>query len=253
LAGPAQHVDSRRRDGVQITGHPHGRLHRTEADHPAGPLHQSLLGHLPADDGHVPRLLDPCRAADPAQRVPQIVVQLLGEPVAVTALEEDLAVLEQHTRARRAVGATRSGHTAFVGHANLSEVTVVVAVSSALPMMQEQAGPRSGTGRRPALEAHDLNRECSSAHPACRLCPLSGPTAGRRPDRVIGGPRPPAGARSGGRTPMTVAFWEAMRRHPLRFAFSLWPLRCWAFLLSGTVLGFAVLLVLAALLLLGVG
>ncbi|NJP53650.1 sensor histidine kinase [Streptomyces sp. SBST2-5] len=52
---------------------------------------------------------------------------------------------------------------------------------------------------------------------------------------------------------MTVAFWEAMRRHPLRFAFSLWPLRCWAFLLSGTVLGFAVLLVLAALLLLGVG
>ncbi|TLQ42869.1 sensor histidine kinase [Streptomyces marianii] len=52
---------------------------------------------------------------------------------------------------------------------------------------------------------------------------------------------------------MTVAVWEAMRRRPLRFALSAWPLRSWAFLLSGTVLGFVVLLLFAALLLVGVG
>ncbi|MEU3026949.1 sensor histidine kinase [Streptomyces incarnatus] len=52
---------------------------------------------------------------------------------------------------------------------------------------------------------------------------------------------------------MTVAVWESLRRNPLRFAFSTWPLRCWAFLLSGTVLGFAVLFLLTALLFVGVG
>lgn len=52
---------------------------------------------------------------------------------------------------------------------------------------------------------------------------------------------------------MTVAVWEALRRRPLRFPFSAWPLRAWAFLLSGTVLGFLVLLGLAALLFVGVG
>ncbi|WP_031069040.1 sensor histidine kinase [Streptomyces sp. NRRL S-118] len=52
---------------------------------------------------------------------------------------------------------------------------------------------------------------------------------------------------------MTVAVWDAMRRRPLRFAVSTWPLRCWAFLLSGTVVGFVALLLLAALLFVGVG
>lgn len=52
---------------------------------------------------------------------------------------------------------------------------------------------------------------------------------------------------------MTVAVWEALRRRPLRFPLSVWPLRAWAFLLSGTVLGFLVLLGLAALLFVGVG
>ncbi|GAA1418200.1 sensor histidine kinase [Streptomyces thermospinosisporus] len=52
---------------------------------------------------------------------------------------------------------------------------------------------------------------------------------------------------------MNVAVWEAMRRRPLRFAFSAWPVRCWAFLLSGTVVGFVVLLLMAALLFVGVG
>ncbi|MFG2634705.1 sensor histidine kinase [Streptomyces sp. NPDC048362] len=52
---------------------------------------------------------------------------------------------------------------------------------------------------------------------------------------------------------MTVAVWEAMRRHPLRFARSTWPLRCWAFLLSGTVVGLVVLLLFAALLFVGLG
>ncbi|URM89248.1 sensor domain-containing protein [Streptomyces sp. MRC013] len=51
---------------------------------------------------------------------------------------------------------------------------------------------------------------------------------------------------------MTVAVWDAMRRRPLRFALSPWPPRCWAFLLSGTVVGCAALLLLAVLLLAGV-
>ncbi|MGP4004655.1 sensor histidine kinase [Streptomyces sp. 8N706] len=52
---------------------------------------------------------------------------------------------------------------------------------------------------------------------------------------------------------MTVAVWEAMRRRPLHFALSAWPLRSSAFLLSGTVLGFVVLLLFTALLFVGVG
>lgn len=52
---------------------------------------------------------------------------------------------------------------------------------------------------------------------------------------------------------MTVAVWEAMRRRPLRFVLSAWPLRSWAFLLSGTVVGFVVLFLFAALLCLGLG
>ncbi|MGW0366586.1 sensor histidine kinase [Streptomyces sp. NPDC002990] len=52
---------------------------------------------------------------------------------------------------------------------------------------------------------------------------------------------------------MIVAVWEALRRRPLGFPLSAWPLRAWAFLLSGTVLGFLVLLGLAALLFVGVG
>ncbi|MCA1218511.1 sensor histidine kinase [Streptomyces sp. 8L] len=52
---------------------------------------------------------------------------------------------------------------------------------------------------------------------------------------------------------MTVAVWEAIRRRPLRFALSAWPLRCWAFLLSGTFMGFAALLLFAALVFVGLG
>ncbi|MFE3578017.1 sensor histidine kinase [Streptomyces vinaceus] len=52
---------------------------------------------------------------------------------------------------------------------------------------------------------------------------------------------------------MDVAVWEAVRRRPGRFLFSLWPLRAWAFLLSGTVLGALLLVVLAALLFAGIG
>ncbi|MFF8875979.1 sensor histidine kinase [Streptomyces massasporeus] len=52
---------------------------------------------------------------------------------------------------------------------------------------------------------------------------------------------------------MTVAVWEALRERPLRFALSTWPLRCWAFLLSGTVVGFFALLLLTVLLFVGVG
>ena len=52
---------------------------------------------------------------------------------------------------------------------------------------------------------------------------------------------------------MTVAVWEALRERPLRFALSVWPLRCWAFLLSGTVVGFFTLLLLTVLLFVGVG
>ncbi|MBD0695377.1 sensor histidine kinase [Streptomyces sp. CBMA123] len=52
---------------------------------------------------------------------------------------------------------------------------------------------------------------------------------------------------------MTVAVWEAVRRRPLGFLCSSWPLRAWAFLLTGTLQGAAALLLLAALLLVGVG
>ncbi|ROQ95301.1 signal transduction histidine kinase [Streptomyces sp. 2132.2] len=52
---------------------------------------------------------------------------------------------------------------------------------------------------------------------------------------------------------MDVAVWEAVRRRPGRFLLSAWPLRAWAFLLSGTVLGALLLVVLAALLFAGIG
>ncbi|MET8294192.1 sensor domain-containing protein [Streptomyces sp. NPDC005180] len=52
---------------------------------------------------------------------------------------------------------------------------------------------------------------------------------------------------------MSVAVWEAVRRRPDRFLLSLWPLRAWAFLLSGTVLGALLLVVLALLLFAGIG
>jgi signal transduction histidine kinase len=52
---------------------------------------------------------------------------------------------------------------------------------------------------------------------------------------------------------MTVAVWEALRRRPLRFPFTAWPLRCWAYLLSGTVLGLVLLAVLSVLLVAGIG
>ncbi|MFD0380001.1 sensor histidine kinase [Streptomyces sp. NPDC127112] len=48
-----------------------------------------------------------------------------------------------------------------------------------------------------------------------------------------------------------VAVWRALRR-PLRFLGSWWPLRCWAYLGSGFVLGYGVLCALALLLGLGV-
>ncbi|WP_459755848.1 sensor histidine kinase [Streptomyces sennicomposti] len=51
----------------------------------------------------------------------------------------------------------------------------------------------------------------------------------------------------------TVAVWQALRRRPLRFLVSGWPWRCWAYLLSGTLLGFVLLLTLAVLLFLGLG
>jgi signal transduction histidine kinase len=50
-----------------------------------------------------------------------------------------------------------------------------------------------------------------------------------------------------------VAVWDVLRQRPLRFLVSWWPWRCWAYLLSGTLLGFVVLLVLAALMLVGLG
>ncbi|MER5733140.1 sensor domain-containing protein [Streptomyces sp. NPDC002138] len=51
----------------------------------------------------------------------------------------------------------------------------------------------------------------------------------------------------------TVAVWEALRRRPLRYLVSRWPLRAWAFLLGGTVWGFLVLVGFALLLFLGLG
>ncbi|MFI9363311.1 sensor histidine kinase [Kitasatospora sp. NPDC053057] len=52
---------------------------------------------------------------------------------------------------------------------------------------------------------------------------------------------------------MSVAVWAALRRRPSAFLWSWWPLRAWAFLLTGTVQGAVSLLVLAALLFVGVG
>ncbi|WP_338673457.1 sensor domain-containing protein [Streptomyces sp. SCSIO 30461] len=52
---------------------------------------------------------------------------------------------------------------------------------------------------------------------------------------------------------MNVAVWAAVRRRPSRFLLSLWPLRAWGFLLSGTVLGALLLVLLAALLFAGIG
>lgn len=51
----------------------------------------------------------------------------------------------------------------------------------------------------------------------------------------------------------SVAVWDELKRRPVRFLVSWWPWRCWAYLLSGTLLGFVLLLTLAALLLLGLG
>lgn len=52
---------------------------------------------------------------------------------------------------------------------------------------------------------------------------------------------------------LDVAVWGAIRRRPLRFLVSWWPWRCWAYLISGTLFGFAVLLTLAVLLFVGLG
>ncbi|GAU66912.1 putative two-component histidine kinase [Streptomyces sp. NBRC 110611] len=49
-----------------------------------------------------------------------------------------------------------------------------------------------------------------------------------------------------------IAVWDAVRSRPLRFLVSSWPWRCWAYLLSGTVLGALTLLVLYALIAVGV-
>ncbi|MET9696656.1 sensor domain-containing protein [Streptomyces sp. NPDC006529] len=51
----------------------------------------------------------------------------------------------------------------------------------------------------------------------------------------------------------TVAVWEALRRRPLRYLVSRWPLRAAAFLLGGTPWGFLVLLGFALLLFVGLG
>ncbi|MFJ3979357.1 sensor histidine kinase [Streptomyces sp. NPDC090021] len=52
---------------------------------------------------------------------------------------------------------------------------------------------------------------------------------------------------------MNVAVWAAVRRRPVRFLLSPWPLRAWAFLLSGTVFGALLLAVLSVLLFAGIG
>ncbi|MFH8986406.1 sensor histidine kinase [Streptomyces varsoviensis] len=51
---------------------------------------------------------------------------------------------------------------------------------------------------------------------------------------------------------MSVSVWQAMRRSPRRFLLSLWPWRCWAYVLSGTVVGVGALSALAFLAVLGV-
>ncbi|MEU7043654.1 sensor domain-containing protein [Streptomyces varsoviensis] len=50
----------------------------------------------------------------------------------------------------------------------------------------------------------------------------------------------------------TVSVWQVMRRGPRRFLFSLWPWRCWAYALTGTVVGVGALSALASLVVLGV-
>ncbi|MDH6710989.1 signal transduction histidine kinase [Kitasatospora sp. MAA19] len=50
-----------------------------------------------------------------------------------------------------------------------------------------------------------------------------------------------------------VAVWAALRAHPLRFPFTRWVPRCWAYLLGGALLGPLLLVVLAALLAVGLG
>ncbi|MEV0274880.1 sensor domain-containing protein [Streptomyces sp. NPDC050610] len=50
----------------------------------------------------------------------------------------------------------------------------------------------------------------------------------------------------------TVAVWQAMRRGPRRFLLSLWPWRCWAYALSGAVIGAGALFALALLVAMGV-
>ncbi|KOG86382.1 histidine kinase, partial [Streptomyces varsoviensis] len=52
--------------------------------------------------------------------------------------------------------------------------------------------------------------------------------------------------------PVSVSVWQAMRRSPRRFLLSLWPWRCWAYVLSGTVVGVGALSALAFLAVLGV-
>lgn len=59
------------------------------------------------------------------------------------------------------------------------------------------------------------------------------------------------GNSEGERRPATVG--GALRSHPLRFPFTRWVPRCWAYLLGGALLGPVLLVVLAALLVLGVG
>ncbi|MFD9687139.1 sensor histidine kinase [Kitasatospora sp. NPDC059088] len=54
-------------------------------------------------------------------------------------------------------------------------------------------------------------------------------------------------------TVRTVTVWAELRRRPLGFLWSAWPLRVWAFLLTGTLQGAAVLVLLAVLLFVGLG
>ncbi|MFF4954056.1 sensor histidine kinase [Streptomyces chattanoogensis] len=49
-----------------------------------------------------------------------------------------------------------------------------------------------------------------------------------------------------------VAVWQALRHRPARYLVSGWPWRCWAYLLSGTVLGYGALIALVLLVLAGI-
>ncbi len=55
-----------------------------------------------------------------------------------------------------------------------------------------------------------------------------------------------------GHEPRGVAVWDVLRDRPLHYLLSPWPLRCLAYVLSGAVLGYAVLLALTVLVLVGV-